>query len=158
MGDFVAAVEGVDLAGLEQGVEGFEGGLDAGQVGVKGDFVELGGTLDVPNAVEAEVGHGHGFGEEEFDFIDRVELGDKAGVGGENGFGVFGGEHHVGAEESVFQVVTDGTGLAFGSDGAVGFGTVGAGGGLLGFGGGRIGGHCDFIVKQGNGAGAGWGL
>ena len=45
MSNFVAAVERVDLTRLLQRVEGFEGGLDAGQVGVTCDLVAFGGSL-----------------------------------------------------------------------------------------------------------------
>ena len=43
----------------------FEGGLDAGQVGVTGDLVAFGGGLGVPNTVKAEGGHGEIFDEDD---------------------------------------------------------------------------------------------
>ncbi len=66
------------------------------------------------------------FADEVFDFVGWVEVCGEARVGGENGCSVFGRENHVGAEESVFQVVARGTGFAFGRDRAAGFGTVSA--------------------------------
>ena len=155
MSNLVAAVKRVGLPGLEQGVHGLEGGLDAGQVGVARDFVELGGGLDIPNAVEVQEGHGHCFGEDNFQFIGRIELRDKACVHGGNGPGIFGGKNHVAAEQAVLEVVAGSASLAFRGHGAMGFGAVGAGGCVFGFGGWRFGRHCDFIVHGENGAGGG---
>ena len=58
-------------------------------MGVTRDFIELGRGLDVPNAVEVQDGHGHCFGEDNFDFIGRVELRDKAGMHGGDGVAIF---------------------------------------------------------------------
>ena len=65
MSNFEAEVERVDLTRLLQRVGGFEGGLDAGQVGVTCDLVAFGDGLGVPNTVKAEGGHGEIFDEDD---------------------------------------------------------------------------------------------
>jgi hypothetical protein len=153
MGDFVAAVEGEGLAGLEEGVHGFEGALSAGDFGVAGGLIEQGGGLEVPVAVEAEVSHGERLGEGALDFGGGIELGGEVVIESVEGGGVFGGEEHVTTEEAVAGVVAGGDGLALGGDWSAGFGAVGTGGGALGFawcarGWAAFGWHCGFIVRR----------
>ena len=159
VGDFVAAVQGEGLAGLEERVESFAGAGRAGYLGTFGGFVMQGGDLHVDNAVEPESGEREAAGEDALHFILWIEVSGEVGVEGVEFLGGFGGEAHVRGQETVADVVEAGMRLALNVDGSGGVRTFRDGWNFRHegwFGERRWIRHCAFIVPDETRAG-GWG-
>ncbi len=91
-------------------------------------FVADDGAFETPGAEATPAGDGHAVDDVFFDFVGGLELGAEGFEDAGEALGGFVGQDDGAGEEAVFGGIAGGVGFALGGNGAVGFGSVLAGG------------------------------